>query len=41
MVKVTGVVEGSVPAGWTANRRYIRARTGDDVVRVSPQVDDL
>lgn len=34
MVMVTGVVEGSVPEGWTANRRYIRSRTADDVVRV-------
>jgi len=36
VIKVTGVVEGSVPEGWTANRRYIRARTADDVVRISP-----
>jgi len=34
MVTVTGVVEGDVPSGWTANRRFLRARTTDDIVRV-------
>lgn len=34
IVTVTGVVEGSVPPGWTANRRFIRARTAGDVAVV-------
>lgn len=33
-VLVTGVVEGNVPEGWTVNRRFIRARTSDDVQRL-------
>jgi hypothetical protein len=28
---VTGIIQGSVPTGWTTNRRYIQARTADDV----------
>lgn len=36
IVTVTGVVEGCVPEGWTTNRRYIRARTADDIVHVLP-----
>ncbi len=31
IVKVTGVIEGSVPLNWTENRRFIRARRGSDV----------
>lgn len=34
IVVVTGVVEGSIPTGWTTNRRAIRARTADDIVVV-------
>jgi hypothetical protein len=31
IVRVTGVIEGSIPLGWTQNRRYIRARTASDI----------
>lgn len=31
IVRVTGVVEGNIPSGWTENRRYIRARTWSDI----------
>lgn len=34
IVRVTGVVEGNLPYGWTENRRYMRARTSADVVKV-------
>jgi len=33
-VVVTGLVEGSVPTGWTANRRYIHIRGLGDLVKV-------
>ncbi len=35
-VAVTGIVEGSVPTGWTTNRRAIRIRTWQDLT-VIPQ----
>ncbi len=35
-VIVTGVVEGSIPAGWTANRRFIRCRIPADLIKVYP-----
>ncbi len=31
IVKVTGVIEGSIPLGWNENRRFIRARRISDV----------
>lgn len=34
IVSATGVVEGSIPTGWTINRRCIRARTAEDVRRI-------
>ena len=36
LVMVTGVVEGSVPEGWTTNRRFIRARTAEDITPIVP-----
>lgn len=33
IVSAIGVVEGSVPVGWTANRRYIHIRDYDDLLR--------
>lgn len=30
-VRVTGVIEGSIPLNWTVSRRFIRARTSADV----------
>jgi hypothetical protein len=35
IVRVTGVVEGNIPSGWTENRRYIRARTSEDILLVN------
>lgn len=32
VVSVVGIVEGSIPTGWTTNRRYLRARDANDVV---------
>ncbi len=32
IVSVTGIIEGSIPTGWTTNRRYIRCRDTSDVV---------
>ena len=32
IVSATGIIEGSIPTGWTVNRRYIRARDASDVV---------
>ncbi len=32
MVSVTGIVEGSIPTGWTTNRPYLRARDAGDVM---------
>jgi hypothetical protein len=32
VVAVTGIIEGSIPTGWTVNRRYIRARDASDIV---------
>ena len=29
-VSATGVIEGSIPSGWTTNRRYIRTRDFSD-----------
>jgi hypothetical protein len=34
MVAVTGIVEGSIPTGWTTNRRYIHSRDWNDIVYV-------
>lgn len=34
-VAVTGVIVGSIPNGWTANRAYVQTRTGGDVVKVN------
>ncbi|MGQ9764077.1 MAG: carboxypeptidase regulatory-like domain-containing protein [Armatimonadota bacterium] len=34
-VCVTGVVEGSIPVGWQANRRSVRMRTWFDVAKLS------
>jgi hypothetical protein len=31
LVAVSGIVEGSVPAGQVTNRRLIRLRTADDI----------
>jgi hypothetical protein len=31
IVSATGIIEGSIPTGWTTNRRYIRARDASDV----------
>lgn len=31
IVKVTGVIEGSIPLNWTVSRRFIRARTNADI----------
>ncbi len=31
IVKITGVIEGSIPLGWNENRRFIRARRSSDV----------
>ena len=31
MVSVTGVIEGSIPSGWTTNRRYLHTRDWNDV----------
>ena len=36
IVSVTGVVEGSVPSGWDANRRLVRLRDFNDLVIHSP-----
>ncbi len=33
VVTVTGVIVGSVPAGWSTNRAYVQARTAVDVVK--------
>lgn len=33
MVSATGVVAGSVPLNWTTNRRYVQARTAEDVAK--------
>ncbi len=35
IVRVTGVTEASLPAGWTENRRYMRARTWGDIAKVT------
>jgi len=32
---VTGVVEGSVPTGWTTIRRLVRTRDWSDIVRLN------
>jgi hypothetical protein len=32
IVSATGIIEGSIPTGWTVNRRYIRARDASDLV---------
>jgi hypothetical protein len=34
IVRATGVVEGNLPFGWTASRRFIRARTASDIAKV-------
>lgn len=31
---VTGVVQGSIPLGWTTNRRFIRTRDASDIVKL-------
>jgi len=35
IVSCTGIVEGSIPSGWTENRRYIRARSDADLRLIS------
>jgi len=32
IVSATGIIEGSIPTGWTVNRRYIRARDASDII---------
>ncbi len=33
-VTATGIVEGSIPTGWTTNRSYIRLRVANDLTKV-------
>ena len=35
-VSATGVVMSNIPSGWTSSRRYMRIRTGDDLILLSP-----
>lgn len=35
MVRVVGVVEGSIPVGWTTNRRCVHIRSYDDLRKIS------
>lgn len=39
-VRVTGVVEGSVPSGWSANRRSVRIRDWNDLTVVRAPLPD-
>lgn len=32
IVSAVGIAEGSIPSGWTTNRRYLRARNASDIV---------
>ncbi len=33
-VSATGIAEGSIPSGWTTNRRYLRLRASSDLVKL-------
>lgn len=34
MVRVTGVIQGSIPVGWTENRRFIQTRNWNDIEKL-------
>lgn len=35
IVNITGIIEGSVPTGWTANRRHIQIRSWSDLKKLN------
>ena len=39
IVSVTGIVQGSVPTGWTANRRYMQRQGEDDLLVLNVAVN--
>ena len=41
IVSVTGIVAGSIPSGWTENRRYIKLRDAADLALVSSNIGTI
>ena len=39
IVSATGIVQGSVPTGWTANRRYMQRQGEDDLLVLNVAVN--